>query len=75
MYVQTGTMKSDDVQLALYRYYVDATDRELDEAKVTRAEVLTLARTLDQSSEYRQTELTTIATQVLAAFCAGRKSK
>jgi hypothetical protein len=75
MTVTTGTMKEQDVQLALYRLYVDASDQELKEYGVSRDEVLSLVRTLDTSSGYRTTELATIAEQVIHAYIAGRNFK
>ena len=71
--IQTGTMKDGDVQLALYRYYVNAHDNELAEMGITRDDVLRLARDLEGDSEYRRTELETIADQVLRAYIAGRR--
>jgi hypothetical protein len=75
MTVTTGTMKQDDVQLALYRYYVDAHEQELKEQGISREEVLSLVRSLDTSSGYRTTELATIAEQIIHAYIAGRNFK
>jgi hypothetical protein len=71
MTVTTGTMKQDDVQLALYRFYVDASEQELKEYGIGRDEVLSL----DTASGYRSTELATIAEQVIHAYIAGRNFK
>jgi hypothetical protein len=71
--VQTGGMKDGDVQLALYRYYVNAHDNELSEFGITRDDVLALARDLEGDSGYRRTELETIADQVIRAYIAGRR--
>jgi hypothetical protein len=75
MTVTTGTMKQDDVQLALYRFYVDASEQELKEYGIGRDEVLSLVRSLDTASGYRSTELATIAEQVIHAYIAGRNFK
>ena len=62
-----------NVELALYRAYVDMSDEQLKERNVTREDVLWLARHFGgDGSGYRSAELTTIADQVLAAFRAGQ---
>lgn len=76
MDVETGTWRSDDSLLALYKYYVNASESELEESGVTREQVLALIRELEFSdSSYRRTELVTIAAQMLRAFRAGQSIK
>ena len=66
------TVQTDSV-LALYRFYVNASDYELKELEVDRPMVLDLIRQLEGDDEgYRQTELNTIARQMLKAFVAGK---
>lgn len=72
--IQTGTMKQDDAHLALLLFHLDVHDNELKELGVTRDEVLSLAREFEmRASEYRRTELRTIAAQLLVAYKAGRE--
>jgi len=75
MSVQTGSMTNTNVQLALYRFYVNASDYELKEAGVTRDEVLFLARSTENGSGYLDTELATVAKQMIAAYRTGKSSK
>lgn len=72
--VKTGTWQTRDSQLALYRYHVDASDEELREYGISRDEVLALARSLGDGG-YGDTELGTIAEQMIRAYIAGRNHK
>lgn len=71
--IETGTMARSDVILSLYRAYIDMSDEQLKERNVSRDDVLWLARHFEgEMSEYRRTELNTIANQILTAFRAGQ---
>lgn len=65
-------MKAADVHLALYRFYAEASDGELADLNVSRHDVFWLCRHFDsEAGEYRTTELTTIAQQIIKAYRAG----
>ena len=72
MTVQTGSWTTRDSLLALYRLYVNGADDELAEMEIERKHLLSLIYALDgEESEYRRTELVTIARQMVKAYNLG----
>lgn len=71
--VTVGDMQNDTIALALFRAHVDASDEELRDWNVSRADVLWLARHYIGDG-YSDGKLATIADQIIKAFAAGRQS-
>ena len=73
MTTKTGQMQNDAIALALFRAHVDASDEDLRDWNVSRGDLLWLARHYIGDG-YHDTELATMADQVIRAFAAGRHS-
>jgi len=72
MKTQTGNWKDSDSLLALYRFHANAEDHELEEMNIERQNVLDLIQALEADmSGYRETELLTIARQMIRAYNIG----
>lgn len=71
--LRAGPMMTNNILLALYHTYVNASDGELSAWNTKREDVLWLIHHYEHElGDYGTTELNTIADQILTAFRAGQ---